>query len=90
MGLSAGLMIKPARARFPTEAGDGNLFNCKRGLIAHCFPLSPSVKAQINNPSSLSLSKVFKIILLTLTLKCKSVNSLFNCFKLSLPFCHCG
>ena len=40
-GLSAGLMIKLSRARFPTEAEDGNLFNCKRDFIAHCFPLSP-------------------------------------------------
>ena len=39
MGLSAGLMIKLSRARFPTEAEDGNLFNCKRDFIAHWFPL---------------------------------------------------
>ena len=41
LGLSAGLMIKRSRTRFSTEAGDGNLFNCKRDFIAHCFPLSP-------------------------------------------------
>ena len=63
-GLSAGLMIKRSRARFPPGAGDGNLFNYNRGFsesvesvskgfptysfIAHCHPLSLSHRPDVN------------------------------------------
>ena len=72
-------------------------------LIYPFFPLSPSLwetaryrlkyclKGPLNPKSTNQISrKNFKKILLTPTLKCKSVNFLFNCFKLSLPFCHGG